>query len=91
MASRITIKFRHPHCGELTANTEVSMYWHGSISFLGDRMHFFCNSKTHNTRMENIREILEEFPKMFTNIDFYTEEGIEKVSFDLSEGYGIEF
>lgn len=41
--------------------------------------------------MENVKEVLEEFPKMFTNIDFYTEEGIEKVSFDLAENYAIEF
>lgn len=83
------IIFRNPKCSELTVLTHLSMLWKGTIRCEKNKIHFFCTSKQH--LMENVKEVLEEFPKMFTNIDFYSEEGIEKVSFDLAENYAIEF
>lgn len=83
------IIFNYPKCGELTALTELSMYWKGTVRCGKDQIHFYCTSKQQS--MKSVKEILEEFPKLFTNIDFYAEEGIEKVSFDLAENYGIEF
>ena len=77
----------------LSAWVEIKFYWPGTIEFLSNKkcISLFLSEKTHNCKVDYVKDLVEEFPKLFINVDFYTEENIKKVMLDISPEYNIEF
>ena len=76
----------------MTAWVETSFVWPGSIEFRSNfkDLYLFLDEKTHNTKVEYVHELVEHFPKFFSKVDFYKEEGIEKAALFIAEGYNVE-
>lgn len=77
----------------LGAWVKINFYWPGQIEFLSNRkcISLFLSEKTHNCTVDYVKDLVEEFPKLFVNVDFYTEEDVKKVMLDISPDYNIEF
>lgn len=77
----------------LSAWVEIKFYWPGIIKFLSNIkcISLFLSEKTHNCKVDYVKDLIEEFPKLFSNVDFYTEEDIKKVILDISPEYDVEF
>lgn len=77
----------------LSAWVEIKFYWPGTTEFLANKkcINLFLSEKTHNCKVDYVKSLAEEFPKLFTNANFYTEEGINKVILDISTDYDVEF
>lgn len=71
---------------------ENKFYWPGRVEFLSNKkcVSLFLSEKTHNCKVDYVKDLVEEFPKLFINVDFYTEENIKKVMLDISPEYNIE-
>ena len=82
-----------PTSSDLSAWVEIKFYWPGTIEFLSNRkcISLFLSEKTHNCKVKYVKDLVEEFPKLFINVDFYSEENINKVMLDISSEYNIEF
>lgn len=77
----------------LYAWVEIEFYWPGTIEFLSNKrcISLFLSEKTHHCEVDYVKNLVEEFPKLFSNINFYIEEDIKKVTLDISIDYDIEF
>lgn len=77
----------------LSAWVVIDFYWPGRIEFVVNRrcISLFLSEKAHNCKVDYVKSLTEEFPKLFTKVDFYTEEGINKVMLDISTDYNVEF
>jgi len=77
----------------LSAWVEIKFYWPGTVEFLSNKkcISLFLSEKTHNCKVDYVKDLVEEFPNLFINVDFYTEENIKKVTLDISSEYNIEF
>lgn len=65
---------------------QATFNWYGMINFVGPdsgysgsgTLSFFSKDSSDLRRAEILQE---KYPELFTNFDFYTEEGVNKVSF----------
>ena len=65
---------------------QATFSWYGTINFIGPEstysnsgaLLFFSKESTDLRKAEILQE---KYPDLFTDFDFYTEEGIKKVSF----------
>lgn len=89
MANIIAKPKKSPGC----AWVEIEFYWPGTIEFLSNKkcISLFLSEKTHHCKVDYVKDLGEEFPKLFSNVNFYTEEYIKKVMLDISSEYNIEF
>lgn len=76
----------------MSAWVETKFYWPGTVTFIKREkcINLFLNEKTHNCNINYAKSLIEEFPRLFINVDFYTEEGINKVLMDISPEYNLE-
>ena len=81
------------HSNPMNEWVEIKFYWPGTIEFNPYRkgINLFLSEKTHNYKIDYVKSLVEEFPKLFINVDFYTEEGINKVTLNISTEYNVEF
>lgn len=75
----------------MSAWVSINIYWPGDIDYNRKCITLFLNEKRHNTKISYARNLVEHFPKLFSKVQFFTEEGIEKVSLIINEEFNISF
>lgn len=93
--ARITITPRSKdRLGHGICLSEVSLYWGGYVNYYASHGSISLRASekisTH-PRMEEVRELVDTYPTLFVNVDFYSEEGIPKVSMDINPKYNVTF
>lgn len=73
---------------------EIKFFWGGQVEYLPARkkIQLFASPNIRfSPSTSEVRALIDLFPTVFQDVNFYMEEGMEKVSLNLNPGYLVSF
>jgi len=78
----------------ILVNSKFEFHWGGTVTYLanGNDIMLFANESTqYHPKMNEVQKLVDFCPSVFSKVDFYTEDGSNKVMLHLNKEYNVEF